>query len=160
MAKRGTRGRRHVPGKSTPKRASQRKSGKSLSAGVPNSYERVEQVVEHGPIARGVDARYLSLPALNIIALLGFAMVAVYQVSTFKFDIQQKLDDVTKQVASISHRMDELNMETDAKAQRRWSRLDMQMWCKDTEDTNRDPLSGKKAFTCGAIGPRSLDAGQ
>lgn len=172
MAK-GSAGRRgSVRGQASPKRTSQRSRGKSLSAGVPRDYERVESVteraiMEHAPISRGMDARFLSLPALNIISLLGFAALAAWSVSQFKADVQSQIGDMSRQVTmlqtnvqELSKRIEASNTLTDAKMRQRWSRLDMQMWCKDTEETNRDPSSGKKGFTCGAIGPQSLDASQ
>lgn len=169
MAKHSARRRGSVSGQGKGKRATQRSRGKSLSAAIPRDYEAVESVterhiMEHAPVTRGMDARFLSLPALNIISLLGFAVIAAWSVSQFKWDVQTQMRDISSQVtimqaavAQMSKRIDEIGSDSDAKAKRRWSRLDMQMWCKDTEETNRDNTTGKKGFTCGAIGPMSLD---
>lgn len=164
MAKRSSGRRGRVSGKGAGKRTPQRKSGKSLSAAVPRDFDRVESVteravMEHAPVTRGMDARFLSLPALNIIALLFFTAIAAYQVTTFKYDMMSQMKDMSDRVASLTKRIDDMSVDTDAKAKRRWSRLDMQMWCKDTEETNRDQSTGKKGFTCGAIGPMSLSDG-
>lgn len=113
--------------------------------------------MEHGPTMRGMDARFLSLPALNIISLILFSGIAIYQVASFKLDVQSQMEQMRKSVTELTEQVKSATTDTDAKAKRRWSRLDMRMWCKDTEETNRDQVTGKKNFTCAGIGPSSLD---
>lgn len=111
-----------------------------------------------------MDARYLTLPAVAIITLIIASCSAAWSISNFKNDVSTQISTMSVQVTSLqtsvtllAKQIEDMNSDTEAKAKRRWSRLDMKMWCKDTEDTNRDPSSGKKGFTCGAIGPSSLD---
>lgn len=103
--------------------------------------ERLTGVPPQHHQERSVDARHLSLPALNIIALICFSAIATYAVSNFKYDVQTQLKDVSNSVAALSKRIDDLTLTTETKARSSWSRLDMQLWCNDVEKRN-------KGFSC------------
>lgn len=82
------------------------------------------------------DARYLTLPTLNIMALVLFAIVVTYQASSFKNDLEKKIEDLQRSVNTVREQVTQSNATLEAKLANRWQRLDMLLWCKETEAAN------------------------
>ena len=75
------------------------------------------------------DARQLYLPALNIVALVVFAVVATTQVSEFKHTMEAKITRVEEAFSRLNDQVADATVS-------RVSGTALRLWCADTERLN------------------------
>lgn len=94
------------------------------------------------------DARYLTLPALNIIALISFAVISTWGVSSYKFDVDTKISEVKVSLARMENELRSHTDELKSRMNDTWGKTDMYIWCKEVEVANKEfkcpPMAGVK----------------
>lgn len=109
----------------------------------PQETHSVNEVLIKGDYVS--DARMLTLPALNIVALVTFAVIGTWGVSSYKFDVETRIAEVRTQLSRLENHITTNTTEMRAQLNNAWGRTDMYVWCKDVESSN-------KGFRCPAVG--------
>lgn len=94
------------------------------------------------------DARFLTLPTLNVIALVGFAIVATNAVTGYRSDVERNISEVKGNFTTLSQQLFDLRKSMDDRSLQSWQRIEQRLWCKETEDLNRS-INWK----CGSTSP-------
>ena len=79
-----------------------------------------------------IDAKSLALPAINIIALVLFAIIATWQISAFRHDIEGRIKVLDASLAALQEKIF-----AEAKNNARTKLAYFSLWCRDTEALNR-----------------------
>lgn len=97
-----------------------------------------EYEVSEATSMRHQDARFLTLPTLNIIALITFAVVVTNAVTGYRYDVEKNITELRINITAINENVAGLSKSIAEKDLQRWQRLDQRLWCKETEDVNRE----------------------